>query len=293
MQKDYLKLHIAILLAGLTGIFGKLIVLDEYLLVTWRLLFASVIMIAFAAITKQLKVVPKKYVLRYFIAGSLLALHWVGFYGSIIKSNISIGVICFSLCGFFSAILEPLILKKKFSFKELCLGVLVVVGLMFIFTLETRYRLGIIYGIISAFLVSAFTILNKKWSTPDINSSTVISYELPMGFLTLLILLPFYLWLVPTEKLIPNDLDIINLIILSSICTIIPQIFTIEALKKISAFTVNLSFNLEPIYSIIIAFIFFGEAKELDYGFYIGVSIIVSSVIIQSLSGRKKKIDAS
>ena len=61
----------------------------------------------------------------------------------------------------------------------------------------------------------------------------------------------------------------------------------IQALKKLSAFTVNLTYNLEPCYTILLAFIFFGEARELNFSFYVGIVLVVLSVLLQTWKGRK------
>ncbi|MFA7116389.1 MAG: DMT family transporter [Bacteroidales bacterium] len=283
MKKALIKLHIAILLAGLTGLFGKLILLNEFVLVWYRMLFVAVLLFIWLLISGKLKRFNKLGLKKMAIVGSIIGLHWVAFYGSIIHSNISIGVICLSACGFFSAILEPIILKKKIKVKELLLGLLAITGILLIFSFDTRYRIGIAYGLMAALLASTFTILNKKYANVS-DSSNMVLYQMIFGFLFLTILIPLYIHIKPNISFLPTITDLLWMLVLSSICTIIPWIYQIEALRKVSAFTVNLSYNLEPIYSIILAFILFKEAKELNFSFYLGLIIIFIAVIIQTVS---------
>lgn len=287
MRDTFLKLHISIILAGFTGIFGKLISLNEGLLVWYRVLLTSVFLIIFLAIIGKLEKVSLRDFLRIGKVGAVLALHWVFFYGSIKASNVSIGVICFSLIGFFTAILEPLILHRKFSGRELAYSLITLLGVMLVFSLDTRYRVGITLGIISAALASLFTIMTKRIGN-DYAPRTILLYEMIGGFLLISAILPFYLKIFPVESMLPTKLDIIWLLLFVIFCTIGLQLLQIAVLKKISAFTVNLSYNLEPIYSIILAMLFFGEAKELNFSFYIGVFLIVLSVLLQTWDSTKK-----
>ena len=118
MKDAFIKLHISIILAGATGIFGKLISLNEALLVWYRMMLASLLFLLVLSVGKRLNRISFGDALRIGGLGLLLGLHWVFFYGSIKASNVSIGVVCFSLVGFFTAFLEPLINCHRVSFKE-------------------------------------------------------------------------------------------------------------------------------------------------------------------------------
>ena len=277
MKDAFIKLHISIILAGATGIFGKLISLNEALLVWYRMMLASLLFLLVLSVSKRLNRISFGDALRIGGVGLLLGLHWVFFYGSIKASNVSIGVVCFSLVGFFTAFLEPLINCHRVSFKE------VVFRVVLIFHFDTRYRLGIGLGIISSALAALFTITNKKIGN-NYSTSTMLLYEMVGGFIGLSCILPFYLRYIPVSTIVPGLLDFTYLLLLASVCTIGLYLLQIQVLKKISAFTVNLSYNLEPIYSIILAMLLFSEAKELNAAFYIGLGVIILSVILQTLS---------
>ncbi|WP_455638262.1 DMT family transporter [Parabacteroides sp.] len=281
MREAFIKLHISILLAGFTGLFGKLISLNEGLLVWYRMMFAALLLFIILAVSKKLVAISWQEQLKIAGTGFLLGLHWVFFYGSIKIANVSVGVVCFSLVGFFTALLEPLIIRRRFRVKELLFSLITVAGIILIFQFDMRYRTGIIIGIISSALAALFTITNKKVGVRH-PSRMMLLYEMAGGFIGLSILLPFYLYFFPVSTILPDRTDFLYLLLLALVCTIGLYLLQIQVLKTISAFTVNLSYNLEPVYSIILAMLFFGEAKELNTAFYIGLGLICISVLLQT-----------
>lgn len=289
MREAFIKLHLSILLAGFTGILGKLISLSEGVLVWYRMFLTSLILLLILWIGKKLRKVSFRDFLKMAGVGLLLALHWLFFFGSIKASNVSIGVVCFSVTGFFSAIFEPLFGRRKISFRELLYSVVAVLGILLIFQFDMRYRYGIMLGVVSSALAALYTISNKKVGSLA-PSSSILLYEMIGGVTFLSCLLPFYLYFSPQEYLIPNAPDFIYLLLFAFFCTICMNILQIQALKSISAFTMNLSYNLEPVYSIILAMIIFGEAKDLNLAFYAGLSLIVFSVFLQMGSVMKQRM---
>ena len=280
MKQAFIKLHISIILAGFTGVFGKLISLNEALLVWNRMLLTFVLFFFILVVSKKFKKVSIQDMLKIGGTGLLLGLHWIFFYGSIKASNVSIGVVCFSLTGLFTAILEPLMGHRRISVRELLFSLVALCGIILIFHFDTRHRTGILLGATSAFLAAIFTITNKKVGARH-DASTMLLYEMLGGFLCISCILPFYLHYFPVQSILPTLADFVDLFILSFFCTIGLYLLQIQVLKTISAFTVNLSYNLEPVYSIILAMIFFNEAKELNFAFYAGLCLIILSVLLQ------------
>ena len=172
-----LRLHLSILIAGFTGILGKLIELDSFVLSGYRSIFTAAMFFCFLLITKNLIKIPAKNYVKIIALGTLLGIHWIFFYGSIKFANVSIAVVCLSSMGFFTSLLEPLFLKRKLQIKEIIYSVISIIGILFIFKFDSQYRLGIIIGFISAFLASTYTILNKKFvSSYDVK--TLLLYEM-------------------------------------------------------------------------------------------------------------------
>ena len=283
MRKAFLQLHAAVLLAGFTGILGRLITLNEGLLVWYRLLFSAVTLWLLFFLTKKIRKISLKDCFQIFGVGLLAALHWVTFYGSIKYSNVSVALVCFSSIGFFTAIFEPLILRIKMDVRELFLGLMVMGGIYIIFHFDPQYKIGIIVGIISAFLGCLFPIMNRIFLRKH-STETVTLYELTGGFLSLSIMLPFYLQLFPADHNIPTTNDFLWLLVLSWFCTVLAFQLFMNALKKISAFTANLTYNLEPVYGILLAFAVYQENKDLGSSFYAGLAIIILAVVLQTVN---------
>ena len=280
-KKGFIQLHLSVLLAGFTGLFGKLITLNEVDIVWYRMLFTSCILLVFTGIPK----VGWKKFLQLSGCGALLGLHWMLFYGSIKASNVSIGVVCFSLIGFFTAICEPLILKRKFSWLELLLSLITVSGVLCIFSFDARYRYGIMIGVVSSLVCALYVICNKKASV-GVRSRDVLMSQMSGGLVAVSCIIPVYLLFFPSSQsvvVVPQGANVWYMLCHALFCTVGMYLLQIQALKRLSAFTVNLSYNLEPCYTIVLAFLIFGEGREVNFSFYLGIALIVASVLLQTL----------
>ena len=280
-KKGFIQLHLSVMLAGFTGLFGRLITLNEVDIVWYRMLFTSLILLVFTGLPK----VGWKKFLQLCGCGALLGFHWILFYGSIKASNVSIGVICFSLIGFFTAIFEPLIFKKRFSWLELLFSLITVAGVLCIFSLDARYRYGIAIGVVSSAVCALYAICNKKASV-GVSSRTVLMYQMSGGLIAVSAIIPIYLFFFPSQQpvmVIPEGNNLWFMLCHALFCTVGMYLLQIQALKRLSAFTVNLTYNLEPCYTIVLAFLIFGEGREINFSFYIGIALILLSVLLQTL----------
>jgi len=281
MRKAFIQLHIAVFLAGFTAILGKLIGLNEGLLVWYRLLITVVTLACLLYFKRQLQLIPLRDLFKIFGVGVIVALHWVTFYGSVKYGNVSIAVVCFSATGFFTAFFEPIIFRRRIVFIEILLGLLAILGIYIIFDFHPQYKTGIIFGVISAVGSSLFPIFNKKLLS-RFSPATLTLYELGGGLLALTFLVPVYLLQFPADYYFPTATDWAWLLLLAIVCTVLCFDLQLNALKKISPFTANIAYNMEPVYGIILAFIIFRENKLLDIHFYIGVLLIILSVVLQT-----------
>lgn len=288
-------MHVAILLWGFTAILGKLISMDEGLLVWYRMLLSTIATFIYLIATKKQQLLPLKELLRIAGIGTVITLHWITFYGAIKASNVSIAISCFSSIALFTALLDPLINRKLPKFTEVLLGIGVMTGIYIIFSVQQFYLKGIVLSLASAFLASLFTILNKTMG--DKHDPAVLTfYELGTGFLILTFGLPIWFSFNETSFSIPGFRDFMSLLVLSVFCTTFAFTLSLHALKKLDAFTMNLSVNLEPLYSIILAIVIFNEDEMLNTGFYIGSLIILGAVVAHGyfkLKSRKSALSIS
>ena len=282
MKRAFLQLHLAVFLAGFTGILGRLITLNEGMIVWYRLLFTAITMWLLFGFMRKLKKIAVADILKIGGVGVIAALHWVTFYGSIKYANVSVALVCFSAIGFFTAIFEPLILRKRVNWIDLLLGIITIFGIYIIFHFDSRYKTGIIIGIISTVLASLFPIFNREF-LKRINVETMLTWQQTGGLVMLSVLLPFYLQKFPTPNFIPGWENFAWLLVLSWFCSVIAFQLSSNALKRLSAFTVNLTYNLEPVYGILLAFMVYHENEFLSKWFYIGFGIISAALLLHVL----------
>lgn len=280
-SKAFAQLHLSVVLAGFTGLFGRLITLNEVDIVWYRMLFTSAILLVFTGLPR----LGWRRFLQLSGCGALLGLHWMLFYGSIKASNVSIGVVCFSLIGFFTALFEPLLSSKRFSWVELLFALITVGGVLCIFSFDVRYRYGIGIGTVSSAVCALYAICNKKYSV-GLRSRTVLLYQMLGGLVAVSLMAPLYLLCFPSGQavvVVPEGANLWFMLCHALFCTVGMYLLQIQALKQLSAFTVNLTYNLEPCYTIVLAFIIFGEEREINFSFYLGISLIIVSVLLQTV----------
>lgn len=283
MKKAYIQLHIAIFLAGFTAVLGKLILLNEAWLVWYRILLTVAGFFLILKAEKSLVKLPLKELLKIAGVGAIIAVHWLTFYGSVKYGNISIALVCLSAMAFFTAFIEPLVFKRKIDWLEVLLGLMAIAGIYIIFDFHPQYKLGIIFGIIAALGSSIFPVFNKQFLMKGYTPKVLTFYELSGGLIFLTLALPFYLYQFPAAYWWPTATDWLWMLVLVMACTIIAFILQLNALKRVSPFTSTLSYNLEPLYGIIMGFVFFNEGKSFGKGFYIGVTMIMLTIVFHTI----------
>jgi len=279
-RRAFWQVHLCVLLWGFTAILGKLITLPAQALVVWRMALVCVFLALLPKVWRGIAALKPKLILTYAGIGTIVALHWLTFYGAIKLSNASVAVSCLALGSVFAAIIEPLLTDKAWNKSELLLGILAIPGVVLLVGgVPLSMHTGIIVGIISAFLTSLFAVLNKRY-VHDADPESVTFIEMSAGALFLTAASILYFGMEQTLML-PDTRDAILLLVLALACTLFPFILSLHALRHITAFTTQLALNLEPVYAIVIAALWLKEYEELTPQFYLGVSIILLAVFIQ------------
>ena len=280
--KNQLHLHFLVFIAGFTAILGELISLEAIPLVWYRMLIAGVLMFGFIKIKKISLVVPFRTILKFFLAGIVIALHWITFFAAIKVSNISITLAMFSTGAFFASLIEPIFYKRKIIPYEIIFGLLVIAGVFMIMQTEIKYLLGICLGITSALFSSLFAVINGKFVAHH-NASTISFYEFISGvfFISLYIAFSNDGFDASFFKLSINDW--IYLGILASVCTAYAFIASVYVMRYITPYSVVLTYNLEPIYGIFLALLFFPQTEVMPPIFYIGAALIICTVLMNAL----------
>ena len=295
MKEALSKLHIAVFLAGTSGLFGRWITMSETMLALYRVILSAlilgVVLLAMKLMRKHAADSPARITARTCLGmsgiGTLLVLHWLFFFGSIKAANVSIGAVCLSLVPFITAILEPLLLRSRFSLKNFLISIISVLGVACIFGVDTQFRLGIAYGTISSTLLSLMMIANKSMRSHKVGTTDMLFGEFVGGGIVLLAIVACMKYNDPTMPIFPSAHDWLYLLLLAAIVTITPYLLKLQVLNTVDAFTVNLVNNMEPVYSILLAIIIFNEAQQLSFAFVIGVVLILISVTLQTFHSLK------
>lgn len=287
--KSYLHLHLIVFIWGFTAVLGALISLDALPLVWWRMSIAVLLIFIYMKVFKVSFSIANSKKLLMLVAGLIIALHWLTFFKAIKVSNVSVTLACLSTGAFFTSILEPIFYKRKIIWYEVLFGLIVIIGLYIIFKVEGDYWLGIILALTSAFLSALFSVINGKFAK-EYHAATISFYELigGVGFISIY-LLATQQFSVDFFSISLSDLG--WLFILASICTAYAFIASVHVMKHLSPYTVMLTINMEPIYGIILALLVFDEKEKMNPSFYIGASIILSTVILNGIlkNYQKKK----
>ena len=294
MKKALLQMHLAVLLWGFTGVLGLAISVDAPVLVWYRTLLTALFMAIIVTWRRTWVPVPRRDMWQLIVVGALMGIHWVCFYGAIKFANASIALVCLSTASVFTSLLDPLINKSKYDYREMLLGLLALLGVYLIYRTQLVFGKGIAFGVVAAILSSVFTVLNKRVAA-RYPARVMVFYEMSAGWVVVSLIIGVLIATNSAQYLIggantsghlsllPVGLDWLWLVVLSLCCTVWAQSLALTALKSLSSFTTTLSVNLEPIYGIILAFIFYQENQELSLGFYLGVALIILSVGLQML----------
>lgn len=312
--KAFIALHVAVFLWGFTAILGKLISYGSITLVWHRMMLTAFIYLLMPPVWKALKGLSLKTIFTFFGIGLIVCAHWLTFYGSIkLGNSVSVTLACLGSASFFASIIEPLVLKQPFSKRDIYLGLIVVLGILFIyFSLpenqpghvanvgDVSYGWAVMTGLLSAALAATFTTLNKanihRAKPLAISTLEMISGALVLSVVVALISTNHIPWLpslnfdsLSLDNIAAGPWDLIWIILLALLCTNLTFYLGTYALNQLSAFTANLTVNLEPIYGIVLGAVIFNENKDLNIWFYTGASIILGAIFTQAyLSNRKQ-----
>ena len=295
-MKHYLQLHLLVLLLATTAILGELISLPAAGLVIWRTLFASIGAALWVTLVRRHSIWPGKKAARAYVGiGFVVGLHWICFFGAVKLSNISVCLAGMATISLFTAFTEPLLEKRRIRPFEVLLGLLVVAGIGLVAGFVSKqHLLGLGVALLIAFLASVFPVLNRKLVTGGSDPLTMVAWEMVGALAASLLLFPFVGGGV--SLLAWKGLDWLWLLLLALVCTVFAHGFHIRPLKHLSAYTMNLAFNFEPLYGILAAALFFGEYKELHPLFYAGLATILLANLLHPLLVhwiRKRQLDAT
>ncbi|WP_409151448.1 DMT family transporter [Sphingobacterium sp. BS-2] len=287
INRNTLILHFTVLIWGFTGVLGELITVSALHLVWYRVLIAAVSLVLYYIFTKRTLLVPKDQLLQYLGVGMIVGLHWVLFFHAIKVSTVSVTLVTLSSVTLFTAILEPIINRKRISIADVIVGLVIILGIYLIFKFEFKYFWGIVYGLSCAFCASIFSILNARMVKKG-SPTTITLYEMVGAWIGV----SFVMFFTGDfdEQMVLSQSDLLYLLLLGVVCTAIAYVLGVAVMRELSAFTVALTTNMEPVYGIILALLIFGQKEAMSTGFYFGAVIVLAAVFVYPYLKTKIKI---
>lgn len=288
ISKDYLRLHFIVLIWGFTGVLGKLIPLPATELVCYRMFWAAIGILVWALYKNKKLRLPAPAILPIIAVGCIVALHWITFFAAIKASNVSVTVGCLASATLFTSFIEPIVERRRIFWIEVVLGIGIIIGLYVITQFALQYYWGIMLAIISAFLSSLFGVFNKQLIR-HYDPVIISVYEMIAGFVAVALYTVFVEGGITQSPLNMHFSEVIYLLILAFVCTSYAFVTSVDLLKTLSAYTVAIAINLEPIYSIILAYFIFGNSEKMNLGFYLGTLVILGVIFMHPILDRKFK----
>ena len=289
--KDYFKLHFIVFIWGFSAILGKLMTIPSGEVVFYRTLVAALVLFFLLHYRKRKFGIGASAVFKMLLTGLLIGAHWVLFFEAARVANISVSLAGLATTTFWTSLMEPLFTSRRVRLFEVFVGLVVIAGLYVVFQFEFKNALGFVLAIVSALLAAIFSVFNSRF-TLKYNPYMITFYEMIGAFAGLILFLLVYKPLFMGYNFglaLPTALDCLWLVLLSLLCTVYAFSDSVELMKRISAFTVNLTINLEPVYGIIMALMVFGESEEMSSGFYLGTLIIMLAVLSYPVVNKRLK----
>ncbi|SDG11876.1 EamA-like transporter family protein [Dyadobacter soli] len=282
--RSYLHLHFLVMIWGFTAIVGLMVSISPVALVLYRTLFAAIgLGIVILSFKKSFAAAGRDLV-KMLGVGFVLSGHWMLFFASARVSTASVCLAGMATTSLWTSLLEPLVNKRKISPLEVGLGVLAFAGLYVVFRFEFDHALGLGLALASAVLAATFTVANSRL-VQRIDAWVITFYEMVGATLFSLLFLGI------SESLnwnngapfIPASGDWIWILFLAFVCTVYASTMATQLMKQFSAYLINLTINLEPVYGIALAFFIFGEKERMTQGFYMGTLLILLAVLLYPL----------
>lgn len=287
--RSYLHLHFLVLIWGFTAIVGLFVTISPIALVFYRTLFAALGLFVLIRLKRKRFTVSTRDLIRMLLVGLLLSAHWILFFASARVSTASVCLAGMATTSLWTSLIEPLVNRRPVRLLEVGLGILAFAGLYVVFRFEFDHASGLLLAIASAFLAASFTVANSRL-VQRIDAFVITFYEMVGASVFSMIILMFAEWRGWTspDPIWPVGYDWVWILFLSWICTVYASSMATQLMRQFSAYLINLTINLEPVYGIALAFFFFGEKERMTDGFYLGTILILLAVLLYPLLHKRR-----
>lgn len=274
--KPLLQLHLLVVIFAATTILGRLASVSAPVLISWRCVIAALGAFAWVALKRNRRIwLGCREVAKLLGVGALIGLHWLSLFGAVKIANVSIALAGLATMSLFTAFAEPLFTRRRIRPFEVCIGLIVVVGVGLIAGVEKDHALGLSLALLSALLAAVFLVLNRMIVVKGGDPMVMVGWEMAAAAAVCLAAVPFFDPAGLPALAIGDAWDWLWIAILALVCTVFAQDLANRLLRSITAYQMNLVSNFEPVYGIIAAAVLFGEHQNLRPAFYLGALTIV------------------
>jgi len=273
---DWLKLHLVVVAWGFTAILGKLISLSAVELTVWRTALAAAGLAGIVACRRVRPGWNPGAVMAFLGTGALIGAHWILFFLSARLGSASMTLAAMPTVMIWCSLIEPWVDgTRRWRSGELLVGVVMAGAVWLIYRFEISQWLGFTVGLASALLAAVFAVWNKGLVSKH-DPVIMCGFQMLGACAVCVAALPWsgggWSW--------PSATDWLWLLVLSLVCTVWAYVAYLQVLRKLSVFSVNVVYNLEPVYGILLAALVFGQTERMSAGFYAGAGIIVAGVML-------------
>ena len=283
---DYFKIHFIVILYAFTAILGNASQANALSIVFFRCVITAISLIGILYVSKKSMQVSSRVLWIWMINGFFISLHWLLFFGAAKVSTVAMCLAGLSTQTFWTSILEPIAKKTKVALIEILLGILVIVALVIIFSVQQAQWLGLLMGIGAGFFGALFSVINGNF-THSHDPKLITAYEMISAGVMTGVVWAFGAWY-GTAGYVPVGLDWLWISILALVCTVYAYTETIHLYKVFSVFSINLVITLEPVYGILLAVFIFGSKEIMSTGFYWGTALLVLTVLAHPFLVKKE-----
>jgi len=277
---DYFLLHFVVFLWGTTAVISKLVSVPATEMLFYRTMAAAIGLFVLAMATRTSLRGSTGDILRMLGIGVIVGIHWIAFFVAGQVTTASISLIGFATCSVWAAILEPLVNGQRIKGIELFLGFLVLSGLYIIFHFEFRFYAGLLLSVLSGFLAAVFSVMNFHLVRRT-TATSIAFWEMTGAFLLVAAFLPFYKDHFAADGMLRMSLvpmDWVYIGFMAIVCSVFAFTVSVDLMKKVSVFTVQLTLNLEPVYGIVLAILVLNEGQYMGWSFIAGAGLIMAAV---------------
>jgi drug/metabolite transporter (DMT)-like permease len=281
VKKSLWSLHLAVLLLGVTALFSRVIPLSALDITFGRSVVACFCLFVIIKMSgKSLRLHSYRDLLVGVLLGVVMAAHWVTYFAAMQYSSVAVGMIAMFTFPVITVLLEPFFEGIRLVWQDIVSALIVLLGIYMIVpdtSLDNDVTLGIVVGILSAFLYALRNLVHRKYF-----SHYSGAHAMTVQTFVIILCLMFF----TSEQIFEMSMDtLILLVVLGSVCTAAPHALIASSLKHLRAKTFSLIACAQPIYGVLFAMLILHE--QPTWRTLVGGLLVISAAVYETVNAHK------